>query len=114
MAGVRATHPTARNVRFTIVERDRPYPEPYTCPSPLLGGCGSTHLFKTHHLNLDETGSVIVNAVLYSRIRPLLELNGFSNASEVPKPPTMDVGLFGNLRLVGTAHHIPIVQGKDS
>jgi hypothetical protein len=110
MAGVRVTHPTARNCRFTVVESDRPYREPYHCTPPDLGGCGSVHLFKTHHLNLDETGSVTIGDVLYQKIRPHLVANDFAEANIVKKPPTMGIGLAGGIN--GTWGNIPIIHGK--
>ena len=34
MPGVRIHHPTARNVRFTVVEPTIPYGVPYQCTTP--------------------------------------------------------------------------------
>lgn len=111
MAGVRIQHPTARSCRFTVVEGDRPYPAPYTCTPPEFGGCGSVHLFKTHHLNIDGTGSAIVGDVLYQRIRHLLVLNGFAEANVVAKPPMLILGLAPRREGSGAWDNIPIVQG---
>ncbi len=113
MAGVRITHPTARNARVTVVERDRPYPVPYQCPAPEWGGCGSTHLFKTHHLNVDETGSVIVNHVLFERIKGRLGLLGFVVANVVDKPPTQTVGLGPRREGSGPWGNIPIIRDRE-
>ena len=114
MPGVRLHHATASNVRFTVVEKERPYSQPYTCTPPEFGGCGSTHLFKTHHLNLDDTGSVIVGDVLYEKIKGLLALNGFTVTNGVAKPPAMGLGL--GLRREGTGAwgNIPIVHGRST
>lgn len=108
MPGVRVQHPTVRNARYTIVEGDKPYPKPINCPRPDLGGCGTTHLFKTHHLNVEEDGSVIINTVLFERIKPLIEQEGFVIANEVAKPPTMGIGAAG--RGQGVWGNIPIIR----
>ena len=113
MAGVRVQHPTAKNARFTVVESDRPYPRPYQCTAPEFGGCGSTHLFKTHHLNLDDTGSVIVGDTLYEKIKLLLELNSFQVTNEVAKPPTMGVGIGVHVPGSGSWGNIPIIRGQS-
>lgn len=112
MAGVRVQHPTARNVRFTIVEENRPYPQPYQCTPPEFGGCGSVHLFKTHHLNLDEVGSAIVGDVLYEKIKHLLVLNGFVETNVVKKPPTLGIGIADQRVGAGAWGAIPIIHGK--
>ena len=91
--GVRIRHITARNARFTIVQRDNPYPEPYHCSPPALGGCGMVHTHKTHHITLDDTGTAIVERVLFQKIKPYLIANGFEVLNEIKKPPTMQVGL---------------------
>jgi hypothetical protein len=93
VAGIRIQHPTARNVRYTVVESSRPYPAPYQCTPPAVGGCGSTHLFKTHHLNLDEQGACIVSQMVFRRIRVALEADGFAVANEVRRPPALLLGL---------------------
>ena len=111
MPGVRIQHPTARSARFTIVEGTRPYPVPYTCTPPEFGGCGSVHLFKTHHLNLDDTGAAIVGAILYRRIRRLLVLNGFAETNEVPHPPTIGIGVAAPRPGSGAWGSIPIIEG---
>lgn len=112
MAGVRLHHPTARNCRFTIVENDKPYPVPYVCTPPEFGGCGITHMFKTHHLNLDETGSVIIGDVLYEKVKLQLAANGFVVANEVKKPPTIGVGLGDRRNGTGSWGNIPIIHGQ--
>lgn len=109
MAGVRIQHPTARSCRFTVVE-DRPYPKPYHCTPPEFGGCGSTHLFKTHHLNVDEVGAVIVGDQLYVKIKHLLTDAGFTETNIVAKPPTLGFGM-GPMRIgTGAWGNIPIVR----
>lgn len=113
MAGVRVIHESARNARFTVVERDRPYPSgPQQCTPPEFGGCGSVHLFKTHHLNIDETGSAIVGDELYERIKYLLFLNGFSESNIVEKPPTLGIGIGIATPGSGAWGNIPIIRGE--
>ena len=87
MPGIRVQHPTQKNVRYTVVEGDKPYPVPYTCTPPEFGGCGSTHLFKTHHLNLDDTGAVILSPGVFDRIKHRLDDRWLLIANEVAKPP---------------------------
>lgn len=114
MAGVRVQHPTQRNVRFTIVEPDRPYPVPYQCTPPEFGGCGSVHTFKTHHLNLDETGSAIVGDVLYEKIKQHLVLNGFVETNTVERPPALGLGLGPRQEGSGAWGNIPIIRAEES
>jgi hypothetical protein len=66
-------------------------------------------MFKTHHLNLDETGAVIVGDVLYEKIKGQLALHGFLETNVVAKPPTMGVGLGPRRNGQGTWGNIPIV-----
>ena len=112
--GVRITHPTQRNVRFTVTDPKVRYEIPFQCTQPLLGGCGQVHIFKTHHFNLDETGSVIVEKVLFEKLKSYLVAFGFTVANDVAKPPPQDLGLhMGPVRLVGSQSHIPIVRGEE-
>lgn len=85
MAGVRIQHPTERSCSFTLVDQARPYPEPWTCPAPPVG-CGSTHLFKTYHLRLDETGAAIVSEQIVARLKRI-PLQPFMFTNAVEKPP---------------------------
>jgi hypothetical protein len=112
MPGVRVQHPTQRNVRYTVVEKNKPYPAPYTCTPPDMGGCGSTHLFKTHHLNLDETGAVILSTGVFERINSLLAIDGFKVTNEVIKPPKLGIGMsrakkgkWADIEVVRSPHH---------
>ncbi len=110
MPGIRIQHPTERNVRFNIVESDRPYrPGPRQCSAPEFGGCGQIHAFKTHHLTLDETGSVIVEVELYKKIQQHCLSAGFVPGNVVKKPPTMGIGLAPALPGTGAFGNIPIV-----
>lgn len=112
MAGVRVQHPTARNVRFTMSHPDQPYDRPYQCTPPEYGGCGQVHLFKTDHLNIDETGSAIVNDVLYERVKGALAEAGFRWANVVDKPPTMTIGVGMGGNGHGDWGNIPIIRSE--
>lgn len=112
MPGIRVQHPTQKSVRYTVVEPNVPYPVPYQCTPPDMGGCGSVHLFKTHHLNLDATGSVIVSTGVYDRIKDRLALDGFVTANEVPQPPTLGIGMSRDGS--GVWGDIPIVRSPHS
>lgn len=114
MAGVRIQHPTARSCRFTVVESSKPYPVPYPCTPPEFGGCGITHLFKTHHLNLDEAGAAIVGDVLYQKIRLVLEAAGFRETNVVEHPPTLVLGLAPRREGSGAWGSIPIVRAEGA
>lgn len=106
MPGIRLQHPTRRNCRYLVVE-PIPYKEPFQCPPPQLGGCGRTHIWKTYHLNLDETGSVVVSTGVYERIKSVVHRDGFVLANEVTEPPTVVAGLASpNLQF-----HVDIVEG---
>lgn len=85
MPGIRIQHPTERNVTFTLADGSRPYREPWTCPPP-PAGCASTHLVKTYHLRLDETGSAIVSHEIVDRLRRIPG-QPFVIANEVAEPP---------------------------
>ncbi len=110
--GVRILHPTARNARVTVVER-RPYPVPYTCQAPEFGGCGSVHIFKTHHLNIDEVGACIIAADLYEKIKPNLLALGFSILNVVEKPPPMTIGVGKPVPGRGSWGNIPIIRSGN-
>lgn len=114
MAGIRIVHPTARNCRFTITEPDRPYRTPYQCTPPEFGGCGQVHLFKTHHLNLDEVGAAIIGDVLYQRARGHLAAAGFSESNVVPRPPPLGIGLGPQIEGRGPWGNIPIVRAEGA
>jgi hypothetical protein len=111
MSGIRVQHPTQRSCRYTVVDGSVPYTVPYQCTAPDLGGCGSTHLFKTHHLNLDETGSVIVSTGVFERIKGRLALDGFVVANEVKEPPAITVGM---ARGAGAWGDVPIVRSPNN
>jgi hypothetical protein len=112
VSGVRIQHDTARSARFTVADSTRPYPVPYACTPPEFGGCGSTHLFKTHHLNVDETGAAIVERVLYEKIRGLLVAAGFRETNEVTKPPMLGIGMGPARAGTGAWGNVPIIRSE--
>lgn len=112
MAGIRIHHPTQHDVRFTISESDRPYPQPYQCTPPEFGGCGQVHLFKTHHLNLDSQGTVIVGDVLFEKAKLHFIAAGFEVGNVVKKPPTLGIGLAPQTMGRGPWGNIPIVRAE--
>lgn len=112
MPGIRVQHPTQKNVRYTVVEPNIPYPVPYQCTPPEFGGCGSVHLFKTHHLNLDETGACIVSTGVYERIKDRLALDGYTTTNEVQKPPKIGIGMSADKR--GMTPDIKIVRSPNA
>jgi hypothetical protein len=111
MPGIRVQHPTQRNVRYTVVDSAVPYPVPYVCTPPAMGGCGSTHMFKTHHLNLDATGAAIISTGVFDRIKSRLVLDGFTVANVVEDPPRIGIGLASGRP--GAWGDIPIVQSPN-
>lgn len=115
MAGVRLVHPTARNCRFTISEPDKPYPSgPRQCSAPEFGGCGQVHIFKTHHLNVDEFGSTIVGDQLFGLAGAHMIAAGFDVANEVLHPPTLGIGLGPQTAGLGAWGNIPIITGGSN
>lgn len=112
MSGIRLSHPTARNCRFTIAQPELTYDAPIHCTAPEFGGCGQTHIFKTHHLNIDETGSTIINDVLYERVKAHLALNGFVVTNAVARPPLQTIGAGAQVAGRGQWGNIPIIAGK--
>lgn len=87
--GVRIQHPTERSCSFTLVDGARPYREPWDCPPP-PAGCGRIHQFKTYHLRLDETGSVLVSLQIWERLQRLPG-QPFRLANPVTDPPSQTV-----------------------
>lgn len=89
MPGVRIQHPSERNAAFTLVDNARPYLAPYTCPPP-PAGCASTHLFKTYHFRLDETGAAIVSTEIVERLKRIPG-QPFLIVNEVAAPPAQKI-----------------------
>lgn len=111
--GVRIKHPIQRNVRFTVTDPNIQYSRPYQCTPPEYGGCGQVHTHKTHHLNLDDTGSVIVERVLFEKIKAYLIAFGFTIENTVARPPALGIGLGAQTPGRGAWGNIPIVRGGE-
>jgi hypothetical protein len=62
--GVRLHHPSLKNCVLTVAE-GRKYPGGgFKCPL-----CGLTHIWKTHHLVLDQHGNVVVHEGIYDLLK---------------------------------------------
>jgi len=105
--GIRVQHMTARNTRFSVVE-PLPYEKPYVCKK-----CRTTHDFKTHHLDLDETGAAIVAPGVFERIRGTLATNGFRLANTVERPPAIHID-FNRRVSIDRPPIISIGHGQES
>jgi hypothetical protein len=90
MAGVRIRHATEKSCTYILVDASQPYHTPFNCPA-----CFTTHLFKTYHLTLDDTGACLVSPEIVERLKKLGPATGFSIESEVKKPPRQLVGMAG-------------------
>lgn len=98
MPGVRVHHPTHRNGRYTV-ETPTQYGVPYACPI-----CHRVHIFKAHHIDLDDGGNGIVSEGVLADLRRV-GLAGLEIVNEVKEPPRIYVaGL--------TANGAPIIQGE--
>ena len=101
MPGVRIQHPTARSVTFTLVDGSRPYHEPWACPPP-PAGCASTHLMKTYHIPLDETGAAIVSLEIIERLGRIPG-QPFALTNEVVAPPAQRLLIPSPLKVLARA-----------
>ncbi len=86
--GVRVRHRSERSCRLVLVDASRAYVTPQLCPA-----CHTTHTFKTYHLDLDETGAVIVSAEIVERLKVMPDHGGFSVANAVAEPPAQSVAV---------------------
>jgi hypothetical protein len=91
-----------------------PYSAPRECTPPEFGGCGQVHIFKTHHLNIDDTGSSIIEEVLFEKVKAHLFAYGFTVAGTVKHPPAMGIGLGPMTPGQGQWGNIPIVRAEDA
>jgi hypothetical protein len=92
MPGIRLRHPTARNGVF-IVKHTRAYKYPLFCER-----CHEFHPRKTYHLELDETGCVIVSEGVFKRLQEI-GLAGFEIVNTVKNPPPIRLGIPDVLQL---------------
>jgi hypothetical protein len=87
MPSVRLHHESLRAPATVAVECARGYVQPYQCPL-----CGTTHMHKTVHLNLDDKGDVIVSKEVWKEIKDVPDLP-FKAANEIKKPPKIILSL---------------------
>jgi hypothetical protein len=106
MPGVRISHPSQKNVTFTLVDGKRPYKQPISC---LV--CGVVHSFKTYHFRLDDSGSAIVSPEIVERLKRLSG-HGFSIGNEVAKPPKQTVGFGGWMERTPIVVHPKLKEPK--
>lgn len=85
MAGIRLHHPYFASCKF-VVETTLDYPVPYDCPS-----CDKQHNRKAIHLNLDDSGNVIVAKPIYESLLQV-GLAGMEVVNEVASPPPLLLG----------------------
>ncbi|HEU4864645.1 MAG TPA: hypothetical protein VFT76_00230 [Actinomycetota bacterium] len=90
MAGIRIRHRTLRSCLTIVPLVSRPMTGAslYECPH-----CGVVHPFKTIHLWLDDSGSVIVSRGVFDAMRT--EWSGppeYDVVGEVAKPPPLAIG----------------------
>jgi hypothetical protein len=90
MAGVRLHHPTLRGGIY-LVKHFRRYRYPFACPT-----CGTVHIQKTYHLNLDNGGFTIVSPEVLARLKEV-GLAGLEIMNEVEKPPAITLTIPGTI-----------------
>lgn len=117
MPGIRLQHVNDRSVTYSIADESRPYRVPLACTGQIvingeLRPCGRTHVFKTYHLNLDETGAVIVSQTIWERMAAKFLAAGFRLANEVKEPPAQTlfvptIAVRPRLRDLGELNQVP-------
>lgn len=89
MPGVRIRHKSLASCVLVIRDKSRPLPRaPYPYVFPTCSTCNIPHAHKTYHLNLDDSGSVIVSETILERLKALADMGGFAIENEVKKPPS--------------------------
>ena len=86
--GVRIRHHTRRSQMLPVPLIYEPWD---TTGRPECGVCHSVHPCKVLHLDLDDTGSVIVSAEVKEKIWRVPQHGGFRVDSAVAKPPTQGI-----------------------
>ncbi len=106
---VRLHHPSYRNCMLAIEEPGRPYPYPYPCPH-----CKIEHLFKTHHLVIDQNGNTVLSEYMYDYLKDLRLLRDLEAMKEVtPAPQVIGVGAFNTTEVVVSNTTGPIRIGMN-
>lgn len=117
MPGVRIQHESKRSVTFTVTDGSRVYREPLICEARVvvrgeLRPCARIHTHKTYHLNLDETGAVIVSAEIAARVTSLPG-SPFRVANEVARPPDQVVRIPRPLIVLGRPKPLGALHVKE-
>jgi hypothetical protein len=100
--GVRVRHPRSSSCVYTLAAGDRPYREPFECPT-----CGRTHEFKTYHIVLDSDGFAIVSPEVWAKLQRI-PAQPFALVNEVAHPPPLVIGLGSPPQ-----HTRPVVAQED-
>lgn len=87
MAGIRLRHKAGRRGSAIVVHPTRKLRAPMLC-----GKCGTTHVFKTIHLDFDDEGCTIVSKEVFQRLREA-GLPDLTVENEVLKPPARTLNL---------------------
>lgn len=106
MPGIRVRHETLRNGLYTV-EAGNQYPVPYQCPlCPTdLEGNPRVHIFKAHHIQLDNDGYGMVSEGVLELLQQV-GMAGLTVENTVNDPPPLIVGgPDGNLPVVGEFVH---------
>jgi hypothetical protein len=108
--GVKLHHPTLKNCVFTLEQQNVIYPKPFDCPT-----CGTTHIFKTFHLNLNEHGDVTVHEQIYELFKSegiVAELNAKTEVT--PRPTFLGMGSIGIVKDPNGNTDVAQVQGMQA
>lgn len=94
--GVRLHHPTYRNGILSVEDNSIVYPVPYDCPT-----CKVPHVFKTHHIALDNNGNGTVHEGIYDLLKRAGLLRDLKAMKEVtPKSQVVSHGQFNSPEIV--------------
>jgi hypothetical protein len=108
--GVKLHHPSLKNCVFTLEQQNVIYPRPFDCPT-----CGTTHIFKTFHLNLNENGDVTVHEQIYELFKSegiVAELNAKTEVT--PRPTFLGMGSIGIVKDANGATDYAQVQAQQA
>lgn len=126
--GHRIRHRSLRSCLVTVGLVDTPFRRKGN-PIPEGKGCavcGTRHLVKTYHLNLDSDGTCIVSEVIFDNLRRVGAIEGspgggpavavpsadFLYVNEVTNPPPINVGFDrGRPQVIQQRQHIHVDYG---
>lgn len=100
MAGLRIRHREVTNRILTIVDQGQPYSAPYPCPT-----CHLIHVFKTYHVELDDTGTAIVSLEVWFHVQRI-PAHGFQVVNQVDKPPARVLSLDPSRPVPGSGREV--------